>query len=125
VPRPVGAGVLTIIGGFFVLIGGAAFAVLGLFFAIFGVVSRLFLLGLLVGVLILLMGVLMVALPSAHSVWGFLTICLAVASIPFAFGGLIVGFVLTLFGGILAVRWRRPVDRIINAEARVIPPPSG
>jgi hypothetical protein len=45
--RPIGAGVLTIIGGLFILIGGLAFALVGaLLFAFLGVWSKFFLLGL-------------------------------------------------------------------------------
>jgi hypothetical protein len=30
-----------------------------------------------------------------------------------------------LIGGILALRWRRPVHLVIDAEARVVRPPMG
>jgi hypothetical protein len=125
VPRPVAAGVLTIIGGFFVLVGGVAFALLGAVLTLFGIVSGIFLIGLLAGLLILAMGGLMLAVPSGHTVWGVLTIGLALVSILVAFGGFLIGFLLTILGGILALRWRRPVDRVIDAEARVVRPPIG
>ena len=41
----------------------------------------------------------------------------ALASLPVAFGGFVLGFLLTLIGGILAVTWKRPVDRAITVEA--------
>jgi len=93
-PRPLGAGVLTIIGGFFIILGGLLFALIGVFFAVFGFVSGIFLLGLLVGFLTLVMGLLMIAVPSGHTVWGILAIVLAIASLPVAFGGFILGFLL-------------------------------
>jgi len=124
-PRPIGAGVLTIIGGFFILLGGFVFALIGAVFAVFGFVSGVFLLGLLVGFLTLIVGFLMLAVPSGHTVWGILAIVFALVSIPVAFGGFIVGFLLTLIGGILAVSWKRPVDRTITVEARRLPPSGG
>jgi hypothetical protein len=122
-PRPIGAGVLTIIGGFFVLLGGLVFALVGVLFAVFGLVSGVFLLGLLVGFLTLLVGVLMLAVPSGHTVWGILAICLALASIPVALGGFILGFLLTLIGGILAMTWKPPVERVVTVEGHSVPPP--
>ncbi|MGP8078785.1 MAG: DUF6114 domain-containing protein [Thermoplasmata archaeon] len=121
-PRPVGAGVLTVIGGFFILVGGLFVAALGVVFAIFGLVSGFFLIGLLVGALTLIVGLLMLAVPSGHVVWGVLAIGLAVASVPFALGGLILGFLLTLIGGILALVWKRPIERVITVEGRSVPP---
>lgn len=122
VARPVAAGVLTILGGFFIVVGGLVFALIGAVFAILGFFSGIFLLGLLVGVLTILVGFLMLAIPSGHTVWGVLAIVLALVSIPVAFGGFLIGFLLALVGGILAWRWKRPVERVITVEARVIPP---
>jgi Family of unknown function (DUF6114) len=123
-PRPVAAGLLTILGGFFVLVGGFLFALIGVVFAVFGIVSGIFLLGLLVGLLTIVMGLLMIALPSGHTLWGVVAISLAIVSIPVAFGGFIIGFLLTLIGGILSVMWKRRIDRIPTAEWRAVPPPS-
>jgi|SRR5580658_984099 hypothetical protein len=124
VPRPITAGVLTIIGGFFILLGGVIFALLGAVFAIFGVVSGIFLLGLLAGLLTIIMGFLMIVAPSGHTVWGVLAIVLAIVSLPVSFGGLVVGFLLTLIGGVLAVRWKRPAQPWIDGEGRRISPPA-
>ena len=124
-PRPLGAGMLTIIGGFFIVVGGFAFALVGVIFAIFGHSSGIFLLGILVGFLTILMGLLMIAVPFGRIVWGVLAMGLAIASLPLAFGGLLVGFLCALIGGILSVRWKRPVDRVVTVEARRVPPSSG
>jgi len=70
-------------------------------------------------------GFLMIALPSAHVVWGILAIVFALASIGVALGGFLVGFLLTLIGGILALAWKPPTDRYITVEARRVPPPTG
>ena len=122
--RPVGAAVLTIIGGIFIIIGGFIIALIGALFAFLGFFSGIFFVGIVVGVLTLLMGILMLALPSAHLPWGIITILLAIVSIPFALGGFLIGFILALIGGILSIVWKRPVDRVINVEARLVPPPS-
>lgn len=123
-PRPVGAAVLTILGGLFIIGGGLIFAFVGALFAVLGFVSAFFLLGLLVGVLALIVGLLMVVVPSGHTVWGILAIVLALASLPFALGGFVIGFLLTLVGGILALRWKRPAVRAYITEGHVVPPPS-
>ncbi len=105
--RPIGAGVLTIIGGLFILIGGVAFAVIGAaFFVFFGFLTAFFYVGLLVGLLTLLIGVLMLAVPRAHVAWGALAIVLSFVSWPFALGGFFLGFLLALIGGILALVWK-------------------
>ena len=125
VPRPVGAGVLTILGGCFILLGGFAFALVGAVLAVLGFPSEVFLLGLLVGFLTIVLGFVMLAVPSGHAVWGILAIVFALVSLLVAFGGFLIGFLLTLIGGILAVTWKRPVDRTITVEARRLPPSGG
>ncbi len=107
--RPIGAGVLTIIGGLFILIGGVALAVIATAFTLFGFFGdfvAFFYVGLLVGLLTILVGVLMLAMPRAHVVWGVLAIVLSFVSWPFAFAGFFLGFLLALIGGILALVWK-------------------
>jgi Family of unknown function (DUF6114) len=67
----------------------------------------------------------MIAFPRAHSVFGVLAILFALVSLVVAFGGFLIGFLLTLIGGILALTWKAPTDRFITVEARRVPPPSG
>lgn len=122
-PRPVAAGVLTIIGGIFILLVGLVIAAFGALFAFLGFFSGLFFIGAAVGFLTIIVGVLMLAVPSAHLVWGILAVVLAVVSLPFALGGLIIGFLLALIGGILAAVWKRPVERVINVQGQTVPPP--
>jgi len=123
VARPIAAGVLTLLGGFFILLGGVVFALIGAVFAVFGFVSGIFLLGLIVGLVTLLVGVLMLAVPSGHTAWGAIAVVLAIVSLPVALGGFLIGFLLTLIGGLLAFAWKRPVDRVLTVEGRVVPPP--
>lgn len=121
--RPVAAGVLTIVGGFFILGGGILVAILGAVLAAFGFFSGFFFVGLGLGLLTIIVGVLMIAIPSGHLLWGALAIVFAVASIPFALGGVILGFILALVGGIVAVRWKPSSKTVIDVRGQVIPPP--
>ncbi len=123
--RPIVAGILTILGGLFILVGGTVFALIGAVFAIFGVFSPLFGVGILLGLLTLLAGVLMLAIPRGHTIWGILAIVLALVSIPFALAGLILGFVLAVLGGLLAMAWHPPPpSRLITVDGHVVPPSS-
>jgi hypothetical protein len=122
-PRPVAAGVLTIIGGFFILFGGLVIALIGVFvLAFFHVAGWIFLLGVFAGLVTLIAGLLMLLLPAGHTVWGALAIVMALVSIPAALGGFIIGFLLALAGGILAISWKPPVSRVITTQGRTIPP---
>ncbi len=101
---PVAGGVLSIIGSVFVLLAGAALAVLGSFLSFFiGGLAGLFYIGLLIGVLMLIFSILIFVMPSMKTAWGALVIVLAIASLPFALGGFIIGFILALIGGILTL----------------------
>ena len=123
-PRPIGAAILTILGGFFILVGGLVFALLGALFAVFGFWSNIFLLGIAIGFLTILVGFLMLAVPSAHTIWGVLAVVFAFVSIVVAtFGGFVIGFLLTLIGGILALAWKPPAQQVITVQARPVPPP--
>ncbi|HEV2231409.1 MAG TPA: DUF6114 domain-containing protein [Thermoplasmata archaeon] len=105
---PTTAGVLTIIGGVFILLGGLVIASLGAFISFLfpGLGAILVAGGLGVGILTLLMGVLMFVMPQNKTIWGALTIVLAVVSLPFGLGGFIIGFILALIGGILAITYK-------------------
>jgi len=114
--------VLTIIGGLFILGGGLILAIVGAIIRLFGFWSGFFLLGLLIGFLTLLVGILMIVVPSAHTLWGILAILFALVSIPAALGGFVIGFILTLLGGILALTWRPPTPPVITVAAQTVPP---
>lgn len=117
------AGVLTIVGGFFILFGGLVIALIGFFFlAFFHVAGWIFLLGIFAGLLTLVSGLLMLLVPAGHTVWGALAIIMALVSIPAALAGFVIGFLLALVGGILAITWKPPVDRVITTEGRTVPP---
>ncbi|HTW56446.1 MAG TPA: DUF6114 domain-containing protein [Thermoplasmata archaeon] len=121
--RPVPAIVLTFVGGLFVILGGVFVAALGTVLALLGHSSIIFYLGLLDGLLLLAVAGLMAAVPRAHVVWGVLAIVLSVASLVVALGGFVVGFLLALIGGLLAIAWRPSKAAFVTVGARVVPPP--
>jgi hypothetical protein len=116
---------LTFAAGFFVLLGGLFSALLGVALYIVGFhgASVLFA-GPLLGLLLWVLAGLMWAFPRGHVAWGAIVIVIAILSIPFAFAGLILGFILAVVGGAFAIV-HRPGGRIpIGAVAwRPAPPP--
>jgi Family of unknown function (DUF6114) len=121
--RPIAATVLTFLGGLFVILGGIVVAVLGTFLAVLGHFSGLFYLGLLDGLLLFVVAILMAVAPRGHVAWGVLAVVLSIVSLVVALGGFVIGFLLALIGGILAIAWRPSKDPVVTVEARVVPPP--
>lgn len=64
--------------------------------------------GLVSGVIVLISGVLLRTNPSQRSVWGVLILVFSILSF-FGFGGFIVGAILGLVGGVMALRWKPSV----------------
>ncbi len=119
------AGVLTIIGAGFILLGGIVVAFFATVLSLFlGARWLIFDLGLVIALVVLVVGILMIIVPRAHVAWGAIAIAGAVLSVPFALAGLVIGFVLVLIGGILALRapkqWLRPW---VDTTAKEVPPP--
>lgn len=110
--RPLLAAILTIVGGFFIALGGLVLAVVGtVLAAVFGFPAGWFYVGLVAGLLTMGLGGLMLALPSSRTTFGIATLVFAALSIPFAFGGFVIGFLLAVIGGALAiVGWPREPD---------------
>jgi hypothetical protein len=61
--------------------------------------------GLVSGVIVLMSGVLLRTNPSQHTVWGVLVLVFSVLSF-FGFGGFIIGAILGIIGGIMALTWK-------------------
>ena len=105
---PWGAVALLIAGGFFLFLGGLLMAVFGIVFLLFGFPGQLLFTGLLLAVLVWVMAGLLALVPGARIAWGVVVILLAILSLVFNFlGGLLIGFVLVLLGGLIAVFGRR------------------
>jgi hypothetical protein len=137
--RPTAAMVLSIIGGVFILLGGLfeiglasylaslTLGAAGGFLAIFGLV------GVVLGVLIIIFGVLVHMHPETHMTFGILILVLSIVSLASFAGGFVIGFVLALVGGILAMTWKptpvlmyyppaAPVQRLCPKCGRVLDP---
>lgn len=97
------------------MVGGAVYLVVGVIAGIVGAVAAVFnvwpaaavtglVAGLvIVGVLTLVFSYLLRRQPELGLIWGILLIVLALVSLPLFFGGFVVGFLLTLVAGILAL----------------------
>jgi len=99
---------LAMLGGLAFLVVGAVVGVVGAVSAVFSVWPALAVAGtvaglVIVGVLTLVWGYLLRRQPDLGLVWGILLLVTALVSLPLAFGGFVVGFLLTLVAGILAL----------------------
>jgi Family of unknown function (DUF6114) len=119
---PTAGAILSLVGGIFILLGGLLIAAIGAVFSfILGGLTGLFFVGLLLGILIIVLSVLMFVAPRLKVAWGALVIVLAIVSIPFAaLGGFVLGFILCLVGGILAIVHKAPAPMM---GAPMMPPP--
>jgi hypothetical protein len=61
--------------------------------------------GLVSGVIVLMAGVMLRTNPTQHTVWGVLVLVFSVLSF-FGFGGFIIGAILGIIGGIMALTWK-------------------
>jgi Family of unknown function (DUF6114) len=124
--RPVVAPILTIVGGGFIAVGGAVLAFIGTILAtVFGFSSALYLVGLAVGLLTIAAGALLWLLPSGRRPIGIVVMLLAALSVPFAFGGFVVGFLLAVMGGVMAIVTRPPNGPVPASPAAARAPPWG
>ena len=97
------------------ILGGLVFLVVGAIVGILGAVGAVFALGpafatagtvaglVILGVLTMVFGYLLRRQADLGLAWGILLVVLALVSLPFLFGGFVVGFLLTLVAGILAI----------------------
>ncbi len=114
---PVAAFVLTLIGGILILLDGiydaavaafvgslvgAFFPGLGLLIIVLGIVALLF------GIIILFGAVQMRSHPQSARTWGAVVLVLGLISIVGG-GGFVLGLILALVGGILAIVWHPPM----------------
>ena len=109
--KPTAAFVLSLIGGIFILLDGILLAVVGSAIAIGGlagsgtaggIVSAIGAIGVIFGLIIIIGGVMMYQKPQSHTMWGVIVLILSLISIITG-GGFIIGLILGLIGGILAL----------------------
>lgn len=126
---PSAAFVLSLIGGIFIFLGGIYTAII---YAIIG--SALFdffpglgalliglaVLALIFGLIIIVGAIMLRNRPESSRTWGIIILLLAIFS-WIGGGGFVIGFILALIGGILALTWRAPP----TAQAAWGQPPVG
>ena len=72
-----------------------------------GVVAGIGLFGLISGAVVMASAVLLIAVPSQWKAWGVLTLVFSTLSV-LGLGGFLVGAILGVVGGIMALRWNPP-----------------
>lgn len=117
--KPSTAYVLSLVGGIFVIIGGLATAAIGAAFTLMvgGMGGFIGILGIVWGVLIIVFATRLNSDPASHSTSGALIIVFSLLSWFGGLGGLVIGFLLALIGGILAITWNP------HAQPATVPPP--
>lgn len=123
--KPTAAFVLSLIGGIFLILGALVWFVVGAMFAFFPTLglgfATLGAIGFVLGIIVILGGAMMYMKPEQHVAWGAIVLILSIVSIPFTFAGIIIGFILTLIGGILGLVFK-PTPMMPMA-APYMPPP--
>jgi hypothetical protein len=132
---PNGAFILSLIGGIFILLGALAFAALAAigasFLAFFPAAAALLIayavLGLILGIIVIVGAVMMRSRPEQAKMWGVIVIVLAFIALFTSGGGFILGFLLALIGGILALVWHprapMPMGQPGWGQPGMAPPP--
>ena len=105
---------LSALGGVFILIGGALIAFDNSAISFFGylanggtsggIVTLVGIVGMIMGLVVIIGGVMMKSNPDKSKMWGAVVVVFSVLSWFTAVGGLVVGFLLGLAGGIMAIR---------------------
>jgi hypothetical protein len=117
------AAALTIVGGLFIMAGGVLlWLVGGLLAHLYPWASVVFLGGVFAGAIAVGSGGAMLAIPRARRAFGVLALLCAGASIPLAFGGFVIGFVLTAAGGAIAAARLRRVVVVTGTSTGRAPP---
>jgi len=75
-----------------------------------GIVEGIGLFGLASGIIVLTSAILLMAVPSQRRTWGVLILVFSILSF-LGIGGFVIGAILGIVGGILALRWKPPVQQ--------------
>jgi Family of unknown function (DUF6114) len=112
--KPTAAMVLSLIGGICVILGGALIAFVGSLVSSFGylanggttggtLVTVFGVVGIIMGLIMIIGGFIMYSKPGSAKMWGVIILILSILSWITAIGGLVIGFILGLVGGIMAI----------------------
>ncbi len=106
--KPTAAFVLSLLAGILILLGGLAIGMLGAFMvAFFPVAGIVFIaVGLAFGVIVLLGAIMMYVEPQQHVAWGVIVLIFSIFSLFTSLGGFLVGMILGIVGGALAIAWQ-------------------
>ncbi|HEV2121002.1 MAG TPA: DUF4064 domain-containing protein [Candidatus Bathyarchaeia archaeon] len=126
--KPTAAMVLSLIGGIFVILGGAFIAFVGSLVSSFGylanggssggaAVTAFGVVGIIMGLIMIVGSFMLYSKPTNAKMWGIIILILSILSWVTAVGGLVIGFILGLIGGILAIMYK-------PSTASATPPPA-
>lgn len=120
--KPTTAFVLSFIGAIFILIGGAIVAVAGAIVAVLfpGVGLALAGAAIVCGLLTLIGAIMLYVNPNQRQTWGIIVIVFSILSLFFCLGGFIVGLILGIIGGALAISWK-PTKEVPSQVKRICP----
>jgi hypothetical protein len=99
-----GFGIGGMMGGFSGMMGGFQ-GMMGSLGIPFGFISGLFLIGLVSGVLVMIGALMLNTRPTEHTAWGIIILVFSAISI-LGMGGFLVGAILGIIGGTLAISWK-------------------
>jgi hypothetical protein len=99
-----GFGIGGMMGGFSGMMGGFQ-GMMGSLGIPFGFISGLFLIGLVSGVLVMIGALMLNTRPTEHTAWGIIILVFSAISI-LGMGGFLVGAILGIVGGALAISWK-------------------
>jgi len=122
--------VLSLIGGICVIIGGAFIAFVGSLVSSFGylanggasggsTVTAFGVVGIIMGLIMVVGSFMLYSKPTRAKMWGIIILVLSILSWVTAVGGLVIGFILGLIGGILAIMFKPSAVPVAPAPAPI------
>jgi len=114
--KPTAAFALSLIAGILILINGVILGAVGSFIAPFipgmgekalvtGILGTVMVVGIILGLIVIVAAVMLYRNPAQKTMWGVIILVLSIISI-FIGGGFIIGLILGIIGGALALTWK-------------------
>ena len=114
--QPTAAFAVSLIAGILILINGAVLGVIGSFvtkvvndptatLVLSSIFPALMISGIILGIIVIIAAVMLYRNPAQKTLWGVVILVLSIISI-FGGGGFIIGLILGIIGGILALSWK-------------------